>query len=56
MKEKLYKLLHRLMQVEQLYLKFILTVIAVALLFIALELNDNLPLITDALWRISRVF
>lgn len=43
------------MKIENLYLKFILTVIAVALVFIALELNDNLPFIENALWRIYQV-
>lgn len=41
MKENLYKLLHRLMHIEHLYLKFILTDIAIALIVIAVELTNR---------------
>lgn len=54
-KDTFQKLFYRFLQTENLYLKFILTIIAIALIVIAVELNDKLPFIIDALWRIYQV-
>ena len=45
----------KLLQVENLYLKFILTVIAIALIVIAVELNNGFSDLFHVLWRIYQV-
>lgn len=45
----------KLLQVKNLYLKFILTVIAFVLIVIAIVLNNSLSNLTHVLWRIYQV-
>ncbi len=41
--------------IENLYMKFILTVIAIVLLVIAVELNEHLSDLTHVLWRLYQI-
>lgn len=49
------KTFQKLLQVKNLYLKFILTVIAFVLIAIAIVLNNSLSDLTNMLWRIYQV-
>lgn len=49
------KIFLKLLQVENLYLKFILTVIAIAFIVIAVELNNGFSDLFHVLWRIYQV-
>lgn len=49
---KLRQILTRFLMIENLYMKFILTVIAIALIIIAVEFDSHLSNLIDVLWRI----
>lgn len=49
------RILPQLLQVKNVYLKFILTVIAIALIIIAVELNSGFSDLFHVLWRIYQV-
>ena len=52
---KLRQILTRFLMIENLYMKFILTVIAIVLLVIAVELNEHLSDLTHVLWRLYQI-
>jgi len=42
--------------IENLYMKFILTIIAITLIIIAVELEEHLSNLTHVLWRLYQVY
>ncbi len=55
MRDTFQKLLYRFLQTENLYLNFILTIIAIALIVIVVELTESLSELNYMLWRIYQV-
>lgn len=53
--DKIREILKRSFMIENLYMKFILTVIAIALIVIAVELNTHLSNLTHVVWRLYQV-
>lgn len=52
---KLRQILTRFLMIENLYMKFILTVIAIVLIIIAVEFDRHFSNLTDVLWRLYQV-
>lgn len=52
---KIRQILTRFFNIENLYIKFILTVIAITLIIIAVELNSHLSDLTHILWRLYQI-
>ncbi len=55
MQVKIQQIKYKFSKIENLYLKFILTIIAIALIVIAVELTANLLELNHVLWRIYQV-
>lgn len=53
--DNIREILKRSFMIENLYMKFILTVIAIALIVIAIELNTHLSNLTHVVWRLYQV-
>lgn len=53
---KIRQILAQFFKTENLYLKFILTIIAITLIMIAVELDDHLSDLTHILWRLYQVY
>lgn len=53
---KTRQIITRFLKIENLYLKIILTVIAIALIIIAVELDNHLSDLTYILWRLYKVY
>ena len=52
MRKVLQNIVYEFLQIENLYMKFILTVIAIALIVIAVELNNGFSDLFHVLWKI----
>lgn len=52
---KIRQILTQFFKIENLYMKFILTIIAITLIIIAIELNDQLSDLTHILWRLYQI-
>lgn len=55
MAKVIHHIMKKLFKIENLYIKFILTVIAVILIVIAVELSTHLSELTHVLWRLYQV-
>lgn len=53
---KIRKKISRISMIENLYMKFILTIIAITLIIIAVELEEHLSNLTHVLWRLYQVY